>query len=69
MREVAQQVGITERAVQKIISELAESGYLEIERKGRRNFYRVHREKQLRHAVEAHKTVEDLIQMVHGDNS
>jgi predicted transcriptional regulator len=64
MREVASRVGITERAVQKIISDLSEDGYLEIERQGRRNSYTVVRDKRLRHPIEAHKSVEDLISMV-----
>ena len=64
MREVATRVGITERAVQSIISELSDEGYLEIERQGRRNRYTVVRDKRLRHPIESHKSVEDLISMV-----
>ena len=69
MREVAQMVGITERAVQKIISELADSGYLEVQRQGRRNTYKVVQGKQLRHPIEAHKTVDDLVKLVSNDRS
>ena len=43
MREVAVRIGITERAVQRIVSELAASGYVAITRVGRRNEYVVHR--------------------------
>jgi hypothetical protein len=39
--EIAQAVGITERAARKIIADLHEAGYLEAERIGRRNRYRV----------------------------
>src|SRR5262245_58375751 len=42
VREIAHQVGITERAVLRIIAELEESGYLSHRRNGRRNNYRVH---------------------------
>jgi DNA-binding MarR family transcriptional regulator len=67
MKDIATRVQITERAVQKIISDLAEAGYLVIERQGRRNQYRVLKDKPLRHPVESHKTVDDLIAMVHPD--
>ncbi len=66
MREVADKVGITERAVQRIVSELVDDGYLEKERKGRRNHYQVILGKRLRHPVEEHRTVDDLIEMVLG---
>jgi DNA-binding transcriptional ArsR family regulator len=39
LREVAGQVGITERAVQRIVGELEEAGYLKRRREGRRNRY------------------------------
>ena len=63
MREVAVQVGITERAVQRIIAELVESGYLEAIRDGRRNHYRIHAQLRLRHPVEAHRTVANLVEL------
>ena len=66
MREIAANVVITERAVQKIVNDLAEGGYVKVERKGRRNLYGVVLERPLRHPVEEHKTVKDLIRMVHG---
>ncbi len=61
MREVALRVGITERAVQRIVADLVDSGYLEAIRDGRRNHYRIHEMLRLRHPVEAHRTVADLI--------
>src|SRR2546430_16570451 len=39
LREVAERVGITQRAVQRIVAELEEGGYLSREREGRRNRY------------------------------
>lgn len=66
MRDLAERVGITERAVQRIIDDLAESGYLIVEREGRRNRYRVHERLPLRHPVEAHCEVSGLIGFVHG---
>ena len=66
MRDLADRVGITERAVQRIIDELREGGYLTITRQGRRNLYEVRGEPHLRHPVEAARTVGDLIRMVNG---
>jgi DNA-binding Lrp family transcriptional regulator len=61
LRDVAAQVGITERAVQRIIAELEEAGYLVRERTGRRNRYRVNPGRPLRHPLEAHRTVGAVI--------
>src|SRR5258706_16108245 len=41
MREVGGRIGITERAVQRIVAELEEGGFLLVEREGRRNRYRL----------------------------
>src|SRR5262245_64310031 len=41
LRDIALQVGITERAAQRIVADLIESGYVESERVGRRNHYRI----------------------------
>lgn len=64
MRDVADLVGITERAVQRIVTELEEAGYVEREKDGRRNRYRVDRSKPLRHPIEAHRRVSALIDLV-----
>lgn len=66
VRDVALEVGVTERAVQRIISELEEAGYLSRERDGRRNRYEVHTTLPLRHPIECHCSVSALIEMVHG---
>ena len=64
LREVAQKVGITERAVQKIVLELEEGGVLVRERVGRRNHYTIKEGRSLRHPVEGHRQVKDLLDMV-----
>jgi DNA-binding IclR family transcriptional regulator len=64
MRDVAERVGITERAVQRIIDDLAEAGYLLVQREGRRNHYQVVERLRLRHPVEAHCEVSGLINLV-----
>jgi DNA-binding Lrp family transcriptional regulator len=64
LREVADWVGITERAVQRIVADLEAEHYLERERSGRRNRYKVHPELPLRHPVEAHLEVGALIALM-----
>lgn len=61
LRDVAARVGITERAVQRIVAELEAATYLERQREGRRNRYRVHPELPLRHPIEAHREVGALL--------
>ena len=64
MRDIAVEVGITERAVQRIIVELEADGYLNHIRDGRRNVYQVFSRKPLRHCIEKHRQVHDLIQLI-----
>lgn len=68
MREIAQKVGITERAVQRIVTDLEEAGVILRERFGRRNRYSVNLQAGLRHPMEACCTVGDLVGMVMGRN-
>lgn len=65
IRDIALEVGITERAIRHIISDLEEAGYVERLRIGRRNSYRIDESLHLRHPVEQHKTIADLIQAIH----
>nr|WP_246335577.1 winged helix-turn-helix domain-containing protein [Microcella alkalica] len=64
MREIAERVGITERATQRIIAELVEGGYLLKERDGRRNRYSVVGSAPLRHPVEVEHTLGELLAAV-----
>lgn len=66
MRDIAAVVGITERAVQRIIAELEEAGYIEHVRKGRRNAYRLHAQLPLRHPIEQHRRISDLFRLIRG---
>ena len=52
LRDVADHVGITERATQRILAELVEAGYVKVERVGRRNRYTVDREHAMRHSAQ-----------------
>ena len=64
LRDVATMVGITERAVQRIVADLEEAGYLERHKEGRRNTYKLMLNKALRHPVEKNCTIGDLIAVI-----
>lgn len=66
LRDVATEVGVTERAVQRIVAELEEAGYLRRSRTGRRNSYELDPSRPLRHPVESHQAVRALIALNHG---
>jgi DNA-binding MarR family transcriptional regulator len=44
LRELAVRIGISERAVKRIVADLERAGYISRERAGRRNHYLVHSE-------------------------
>ena len=64
LREVALEVGITERAVQRIVAELEKAGAITRHREGRRNRYQINGELRLRHPLERHATLGDLLQLL-----
>ncbi len=64
LREVSIRVGITERAVQRIIQDLEDGGYLSHEKVGRKNSYAVDTGLALRHPVEAHRKIGDLLHLI-----
>ena len=64
LRDVAQMVGITERMVQKVVADLAETGYLQITKEGRCNHYEVNCQLKLRHSLEMHHTVGELLELL-----
>ena len=64
VRDIATRVGITERAVQRILQELESDSYLVRERVGRRNRYRVRAERPFRHPVEDHRPVSLLLDVI-----
>ena len=64
IRDIADRVGITQRAVQRILSDLHSEGYIEVHKEGRRNHYEVLRSGQLRHPIEQHATVGDLLALL-----
>ena len=64
LRDVALEVGITERAVQKIVRDLQDAGFLTVSKQGRCNRYRINKRKTLRHGLESHCTVGKLLSLV-----
>jgi DNA-binding Lrp family transcriptional regulator len=66
LRQVALQVGLTERAVQRIIAELEAGGVIEREKVGRQNHYRIRVDQPLRHSIESHRTIGELLALVNG---
>lgn len=65
-RDIADRVGITERATQAIIADLVEDGYVTRTRIGRRNHYQVNPDMPLRHPVEQPHSVGELLRLVAG---
>lgn len=64
LRDVAVRVGITERAVQKIVADLEQAGVITRTRDGRRNHYSIDDTRPLRHPIEQHRTVHALIDLL-----
>lgn len=64
LREVAARVRITERAVQRIVQDLEEGGFIRRQKVGRQNRYQVITNKSLRHPIEAHRNIGDLLGLI-----
>ena len=64
MRDIAETVGITERAAQRIVSELIDAGYVSRERVGRRNHYVVNPELKMRHPSQRDHEVGGLLELL-----
>jgi len=64
VRDIAEQVRITERAVMRIIRELADAGFISISKQGRENRYEVVGDLHLRHPLEKNRTVGQLLEVL-----
>jgi DNA-binding Lrp family transcriptional regulator len=62
IRDVAERVGITERAAQRILADLVEAGYVKTTRVGRRNHYTLDREHAMRHTAQVGYEVGALLE-------
>jgi DNA-binding IclR family transcriptional regulator len=67
-RDIAQRVGITERAAQRIVADLIESGYVEGERVGRRNRYRINTDIAMRHPAQEGHEIGELLKLLRLEN-
>ena len=65
LRDVAERVGVTERAAQRIVSDLVDAGYLDREREGRRNTYRIKADRPMRHFFERGHHVGEILDVLH----
>ncbi len=64
VRDIAGRVGITERAVLRILRDLDAAGVVRRTRQGRRTRYAIDGRPPLRHPVEAHRRVDDLLALL-----
>jgi DNA-binding IclR family transcriptional regulator len=64
VRVVAMEVGLTERAAHRILSDLAQGGYITVTKNGRRNHYRVNPGTKLRHRANIEVPLEPLLEIV-----
>lgn len=64
IRDIAQGIGITERAAQRIVGDLVDAGYLTRKKVGRRNRYAIDPSVPLRHPLEREHGIGDLLKAV-----
>jgi DNA-binding IscR family transcriptional regulator len=64
LRDVAEYVGITERAAQRIVTELVDAGYLDRTREGRRNRYQLNPDIPLRHPLDRDHAIGDILDVL-----
>jgi len=64
LRDVADEVGVTERAAQRILADLVEAGYVERNRVGRRNHYTVDRDHAMRHVAQLGHQIGGLLDLL-----
>ena len=64
LRDLAEMVGITERAAQRIVADLIEAGFVERERVGRRNRYGINRDRAMRHPQQFDHEIGELLDLL-----
>lgn len=64
LRDIAKDVGITERAAHQIVSQLVEADYVLRKREGRRNHYTVKLDQPMRHPLEKNQTIGQLLKVL-----
>jgi DNA-binding MarR family transcriptional regulator len=66
LRDLGDAVGVTERAAQRVITELVEAGYVSRIRKGRRNHYTIRSDLSLPDPLARGQKVGDLLGLLSG---
>jgi predicted transcriptional regulator len=66
-RDIAEQIGITERATQRILADLIADGYVERTKVGRRNQYTIDLHGHLRHPMFRELSVGPLLEVLNAD--
>ena len=69
LRDIAAQLGITERSAYAIVSDLAEGGYITKERDGRRNRYQVQPHLPLPEAPDREVEIGEVLAALTGDTA
>jgi predicted transcriptional regulator len=67
VRDIGETVGITERAAQRIVGDLVESGYVKRERVGRRSHYMIDRTRKMRHPSQSEHEIGELLDLLELD--
>lgn len=64
LRDVAEKVGITERAAQRIVTDLIDAGYVDRRKVGRRNHYSIDRAAKMRHPAQVNQEIGELLDLL-----
>jgi uncharacterized membrane protein len=66
LREIGERIAITERAAHRIVSDLADAGYISRQRNGRRNHYKIRSHMPLPDPLAREQKVGDLLAILGG---
>ncbi len=69
LRDIAETVGITERAAQRVVSDLVEAGYVSRQREGRRNHYVLNLSVPMRHPSQVDHEIGELVDVLRLDDN
>ena len=64
LRDIAATLGITERSAYAIVTDLAEAGYVLVEKDGRRNRYQIQTHLPLREAISRERTIGEVLDVL-----
>jgi DNA-binding MarR family transcriptional regulator len=69
LRDIATMVGITERSAHDIVSDLVDAGYVDKDKDGRRNRYRIHEHLPLGDPISQERTIGEMLDLLVGVNA